>query len=188
MIKKSTKVFNAALTTALSATIMASSAVSVFALPNNSVSSCEIGKYSEVTAKTANYPILEEGSQGFRVTALQYLLNYHIGAGLAANGIFDAETKNAVIEFQKSENLTDDGIVGTDTWVSLTDVIQSTSSYNTDATKSIQVILNAKISAGLTVNGIFDTYTRTSVMRFQMAKGLKADGTVDPETWKYLLS
>jgi peptidoglycan hydrolase-like protein with peptidoglycan-binding domain len=35
------------------------------------------------------------------------------------NGIFGAKTKAEVIKFQKSRNLTADGIVGTKTWSSL---------------------------------------------------------------------
>lgn len=61
---------------------------------------------------------LSYGSQGSDVTELQKLLNNH-GYGLAEDGIFGENTKNAVTDFQKNKGLKVDGIVGTNTWGSL---------------------------------------------------------------------
>ena len=61
---------------------------------------------------------LSYGSQGSDVTELQKLLNNH-GYGLAEDGIFGENTKNAVTDFQQKKGLTVDGIVGTNTWGTL---------------------------------------------------------------------
>lgn len=53
------------------------------------------------------------GSRGTDVKTLQNKLN------LAEDGIFDSITEEAVKDFQKSKNLTTDGIVGPKTWEAL---------------------------------------------------------------------
>ena len=65
--------------------------------------------------------VLQSGAKGENVVQLQFLLNY-ISVFYPAvptvlqNSVFDARTKNAVIEFQKNFSLTPDGIVGPATW------------------------------------------------------------------------
>ncbi|MDE6254163.1 MAG: peptidoglycan-binding protein [Lachnospiraceae bacterium] len=187
MIKKSTKVFNAALSIALSTAIMMSSTTSAFALSTNSGSSSEIGKYTTTSTKSVSFPTLKKGSQGFRVQALQYMLNYHVGAGLTTDGVFGDATEKAVIKFQNSRGIKPaDGIVKGSTWTNLTNVVQTKSSYSAYATKAIQVLLNNKISANLSVDGIYGTNTENAVKRFQKAQGIDEDGKVGPETWNYL--
>ncbi|MBD5136181.1 MAG: CHAP domain-containing protein [Lachnospiraceae bacterium] len=136
----------------------------------------------------ASFPMLKNGSKGYRVKALQYMLNYHVKAGLSVDGIFGPATKKAVIKFQKSKSLSQDGIVGEKTWTKLTSVNQSKSSNKPNLTRAIQVLLNNKISAKLTVNGKFNESTKNAVIKFQKSKKIKADGVVNAKTWKYLLS
>ncbi|BAZ41013.1 peptidoglycan-binding domain 1 protein [Calothrix sp. NIES-4101] len=66
----------------------------------------------------AQQPVLKEGAKGADVEAFQGLYNSYFGT-LAVDGIFGAKTKAEVIKFQKSRNLTADGIVGAKTWSSL---------------------------------------------------------------------
>ena len=54
--------------------------------------------------------LLKQGSKGSKVKQLQEAL------GLPADGIFGAQTKNAVIIFQKSNGLAADGLVGPKSW------------------------------------------------------------------------
>lgn len=76
---------------------------------------------------------LSYGSQGSDVTELQKLLNNH-GYGLAEDGIFGENTKNAVTDFQQKNGLTVDGIVGTNTWGTLNGTYTpSTNTGNTAA-------------------------------------------------------
>lgn len=64
-------------------------------------------------------PTLRLGSSGEDVTALQQRLNalgYDAGT---ANGNFNAQTQQAVENFQKAKNLSADGVVGPGTWQAL---------------------------------------------------------------------
>lgn len=63
--------------------------------------------------------LLQEGSQGPEVTKLQEgLKNLNFDPGII-DGIFGSKTKQAVINFQKSQKLVPDGIVGDKTWAKL---------------------------------------------------------------------
>jgi peptidoglycan hydrolase-like protein with peptidoglycan-binding domain len=64
-------------------------------------------------------PTLRLGATGDDVTALQQRLNalgYDAGT---ANGNFNAQTQQAVENFQKAKNLAADGVVGPTTWQAL---------------------------------------------------------------------
>jgi peptidoglycan hydrolase-like protein with peptidoglycan-binding domain len=70
-------------------------------------------------------PVLKQGSTGVEVKNLQALLKEaleiaHSELSLTnIDGNFGAKTQAAVISFQKSNNLTADGVVGTATWKAL---------------------------------------------------------------------
>lgn len=185
MIKKSTKVFSAALSVALSAAIMMSSATPALAASKSGIVTNNTLTYS---AASVSFPTIKEGTQGYRVKGLQYLLNCHVGAGLTINGKFDTPTKNAVKKFQNSRDIKGNGTLNAETWASLTNLVQSTSFYYKDATKAIQILLNNKIQAGLSVDGIYGNDTKKAVVKFQKSKDIDADGMVGPVTWKYLFS
>ncbi|PAX59803.1 peptidoglycan-binding domain-containing protein [Brunnivagina elsteri] len=71
----------------------------------------------------ATSTVLKEGSKGAEVTKLQEnlkKLNFYSGI---VDGIFGAKTKEAVINFQKSQQLVADGIVGEKTWSKLNAII-----------------------------------------------------------------
>ncbi len=64
-------------------------------------------------------PVLQLGSRGRAVVELQTLLT---AAGFSPgpiDGIFGPRTRAAVLAFQKSKNITQDGIVGPETWRAL---------------------------------------------------------------------
>lgn len=67
------------------------------------------GKYSQISY----------GSNGDEVKTLQQLLN-NSGYNLAVDGQFGQKTQQAVKDYQKKNGLTVDGIVGNNTWSSLT--------------------------------------------------------------------
>ena len=78
----------------------------------------------------ANKPLLKYGSTGNDVKELQSNLNNR-GYNLAVDGVFGKNTLNAVQDFQVQNKLQVDGIVGGNTWGSLAQPTQST----TTATK-----------------------------------------------------
>ena len=59
---------------------------------------------------------LKRGSKGDKVSNLQRFLNWYGGYGLAVDGRFGKNTKNAVIKFQKAHKLSADGIYGPKTY------------------------------------------------------------------------
>ena len=59
------------------------------------------------------YPTLKRGMSGKAVKELQMLL------GINANGLYEISTETAVMIFQKQHGLTEDGIVGKNTWSEL---------------------------------------------------------------------
>lgn len=73
--------------------------------------------YASATKTMAvNLPVLEVGSEGESVRALQVLLNaYGFSCG-AADGDFGANTLAAVKKFQTKNKLSVDGCVGANTW------------------------------------------------------------------------
>ncbi|MCD8353388.1 MAG: peptidoglycan-binding protein [Clostridiales bacterium] len=62
---------------------------------------------------------LRNGDKGQQVTVLQILLNYALGCGLDKDGVFGSKTEDAVEQYQESQGLTVDGIVGENTWSKL---------------------------------------------------------------------
>ena len=66
------------------------------------------------------YPTLVLGSRGENVRKLQTYLN-QLGQTAAVDGVFGPETRQAVITFQALVGLPADGIVGPDTWQSISD-------------------------------------------------------------------
>lgn len=62
------------------------------------------------------YPTVRRGSRGAYVKYLQQKLTSKLYPLGEADGIFGAATERAVIEFQRENNLTPDGIVGPLTW------------------------------------------------------------------------
>jgi hypothetical protein len=65
--------------------------------------------------------LIKQGSKGVDVRAIQDVLNFHIRRlePLAVDGIFGGRTNERVIEFQKSNQLKPDGIVGPNTLAKL---------------------------------------------------------------------
>ncbi|NCC08312.1 MAG: hypothetical protein EOM30_09825 [Clostridia bacterium] len=83
----------------------------------------EIVRTSNIGAVPSSYPgtPLRVGSTGSNVSILQRQLNriakdYPSFGKLTVNGIFDTAMQTTVIKFQKQFSLTQDGVVGRDTW------------------------------------------------------------------------
>ncbi len=128
---------------------------------------------------SAFFPTQSIGNRGVDVKAIQLLLN------IGADGIFGSGTETAVKNFQASRGLVADGIVGPNTWGALVPTLRSGSSGN--AVKALQLQLNEKNRAGLTVDGVFGSGTDAAVRNFQSHAGITADGVVGTTTWKNLI-
>ncbi len=62
--------------------------------------------------------VLKKGSKGEFVQLMQEMLK-KLGFTISTDGIFGSGTEKIVIEFQKQNNLKQDGIVGSKTWILL---------------------------------------------------------------------
>ena len=96
------------------------------------ISTYNLTQYDDVctetgTAKSNPYTLtatlLKRGCTGDNVKWLQWHLNAVLGTNLVIDGVYGANTENAVKTYQKAHNLTVDGIVGAKTINALKSVI-----------------------------------------------------------------
>ena len=144
--------------------------------------------------------VIQSGQTSGCVTELQNLLKakgYNPGT---VDGVFGANTKSAVIAFQKANGLTQDGLVGAQTKAKLyatttssavpaavnlmssscPSVIQS--GQKSGCVTELQNLLKAKGYNPGTVDGVFGANTLAAVKSFQSASGLTVDGLVGTNT------
>lgn len=77
-------------------------------------------RYGIPACSTGGYPIIRQGTRGVYVMVLQDALNYLGYSTGNIDGIFGSKTRNAVVSFQRANNLSTDGIVGCNTWRRIT--------------------------------------------------------------------
>ena len=78
------------------------------------------GRYGTPACSTGGYPLIKQGSRGVYVMVLQDALNYFGYNTGSIDGIFGSGTRRAVINFQRANRLSADGIVGCNTWKLIT--------------------------------------------------------------------
>ncbi|MBO5338310.1 MAG: peptidoglycan-binding protein [Clostridia bacterium] len=132
------------------------------------------------------------------------------------SGIFDKSTEDAVRAFQRAFDLTEDGLVGKDTWYAIQRTYSAVKRLNDLASEGlsreeVSGIFNTTLSIGDTgsevfelqyllaliaeynneisppsIDGIFGEGTRSSLEAFQRAYGLSVDGIVNIDDWDRL--
>ncbi len=129
---------------------------------------------------TRSWPLVKRSSAYSKnAKAVQYLLKTH-GYSLTVDGYFGSGTSNAVTSFQRSKGLTQDGIVGKNTWEKLVSGKTVREGDRGDLVKAAQTLL------GIGADGIFGPTTKRAVISFQRSKGLTQDGIVGVNTWAAL--
>ena len=174
---------------------------------------------------TTSYPgtPLRRGSVGENVLIVQAMVN-RIGKNYPAippippTGVFDGDTERSVKVFQRTFNLTPDGIVGKATWykmvylyvgvLQLAELVSEGQTldkvdfqYNGllregDRGEHVQALqymlaMLAEFDNALLpiqVDGIFGPRTTQAVRQYQSAAGLVPDGLVGKDTWRSLLN
>jgi len=137
-------------------------------------------------------PILP-GGRGAAVEDVQrrlLALGYDLGR-TGVDGVFLGQTREAVTAFQREHELSEDGIVGPETWATLVDATFTLGDrmlylrlpyFHGNDVKALQDALNSLgFSCGLS-DGIFGSFTERAVREFQRNSGQPGDGIVGPET------
>ena len=160
-----------------------------------------------------NYQTLQYGSRGTRVTTLQNALNQLGFSAGTADGRFGLGTQKAVVSFQKSAGLKQDGKAGKATLVALekavsgeTTVTPAPGSSATaapssgiptrilrqgasgDDVKSVQTRLQALGYYAGTIDGKYGSGTIAAMQAFQSRNGLTVDGKAGSATYAVLYS
>lgn len=173
-------------------------------------SSPQVNTGSTPSAPSSN-GLLKQGSRGAAVTSLQqslHTLGYYTGS---IDGIFGSGNKVAVMNFQRAQGISVDGIVGSATLASINNALSgkapanpapkptpntSSSSSNTSSNgllksgsrgAAVTTLQQSLATLGYyksSVDGIFGGGTKTAVMNFQRAQGLSVDGVVGANTTK----
>ena len=181
----------------------------------------EIVANAPVRDYVSSYPgtPLRRGSVGPNVVVVQTELNRisqnypAIPKSAIVEGIFGAQTENALISFQRIFDLDPDGVVGPATWYALVRLYTAVTSLSelrsqgqqfytiawnqgqpiSPGDRGIRVehlqymlrVLSAYISQipSVTVDGIYGSATRSAVLAAQSYFGLPQTGTVDLATW-----
>ncbi len=165
------------------------------------------------------YRVLRLGNFGNDVRTVQSRLN-RISANYPAipkitpiDGVFGISTENAVKEFQRIFDLTQDGLVGPSTWYKILQIyggVKRLSELSSEGitlgeissqipdvlspgdegifVREFQYFLNVlgenlDIIPAVAIDGIFGPATEDAVRAFQRAYGLPVTGIVDEETW-----
>lgn len=155
---------------------------------------------------------LRNGSRSQDVTHMQRLLNdcarvYTAINTQAVDGVYGSNMTSAVRLFQRQFGLSNDGVLGQNTWNKIVSVHaalgQGTSTHVTtrypgeplrtgstgDAVRCVQSYLNGVAGQTvLKVDGIYGSNTARAVALFQQSKGLTVDGIVGAVTWNALLA
>lgn len=174
-----------------------------------------------ITEAQRQFPqVLQLGDSGIGVRSLQYYLAY-LGYFLPEipliqiTGVFDNQTRDAVIAFQQLYGLTPDGIVGRDTWNFLqwayaelignlpSDYQQfageiypgrfivagDTGSYVTTIQTNLRNIAQNDPSIPMIeVTGTYDEVTENAVRALQAQLGVDPTGVVGPVLWSEIIT
>ncbi len=147
---------------------------------------------SATSTQQLNKPTLSLGSNHADVAELQALLGRYVINPKVSGGVFDALTDYAVRLFQYRMFLTEDGIVGTNTWRALYAgaPVHMPLLQIGDRKPEVVILREALTVAGygaLPGNNVFDReVVLRSVIFFQADHGLVSDGIVGPNTWHAL--
>lgn len=140
-------------------------------------------------------PRLTLNSRGSAVREVQQLLRdrgFDLGG---VDGVFGPRTRAAVVNFQRSRNLSVTGIVDTATWQALGRQCQGSGvsvcptirpGDRGSAVRFLQSLLQRLNYAPGPIDGIFGADTRAAVIAFQANNNIPTTGLVDQATWNAL--
>lgn len=104
------------------------------------------------------------------------------------NGVYGSEVVKLVEEFQRSNGLNVDGMVGPQTWGSLLKVVKPGDTGAHVVVLQVTLIVRGLIrDSGGNRDGHYGNATQDVIRRFQTLAGLGTDAEVGPQTWTALI-
>ncbi len=175
---------------------------------------------TEEDVASVYYEFPQFGDTGSGVRNLQYYLDYLSRfyptiPPVDTDGVFGENTRNAVLALQRTFGLTEDGIVGYDTWYTMLDAYQGAIAQlagslwegdiipfpgvilrigsDSDVVALMQRYLNTIGESYSNIprvdpTGYFGNMTEAAVIAFQETFGLPANGIVDAATWDEIMN
>lgn len=133
-----------------------------------------------------NY-VLRKGSSGEKVKKLQSVLNEKANCKLSVDGSFGNATRDCVMKYQRANNLTPDGVVGSKTCKSLngastSSVVDSSSEVVTEyesTTETYAIVLNSKVNLRAKPN-------TNSEIKKTVSRGTKVEIITSGSDWTYV--
>lgn len=125
-------------------------------------------------------PTLKQGISSPYVRVAQLLTGFE-----PADGQFTADFAKHLTDWQKTQNLTADGIIGPATWEALAVTAPTVSTKKRrygELAQAVQILLECD------ADGIFGRKTKAAVAAYQAAHNLAVDGICGPKTWAVLLT
>ncbi|MEW4282834.1 peptidoglycan-binding protein [Priestia koreensis] len=152
------------------------------------------------STKVSSTGLLKQGSRGAAVQQVQQLLKSKGYFKANTTTYFGPITRDAVMNFQRANHLSVDGVVGSATLKALngggasaSTVSSSTSSSATlklgmsgSSVTSLQSKLKSKGYLKVSPTGYYGSLTKNAVMALQRAHGLSVDGVAGPATMRAL--
>ncbi len=142
---------------------------------------------SMVTMANAAMALLQKGDSGPEVSDLQATLARLNYFQTSPTGYFGSTTEAAVMQFQRQQGLTPDGIVGPATQTALrggyVPVSTGSAGRSDTSTQALQQKLQELGYYQGSIDGIYGPQTRDAVIRLQTARGITVDGQPGPQTW-----
>lgn len=161
----------------------------------------DLGRSRTTLPAEASGRILQLGASGYDVRSLQERLRQEGFYFKAVNGVFDAETEQAVRQFQQARRLRVDGIVGRETSAALQRDDISISERRRDRretplradsrtldVKELQERLKAVGFYSGSIDGNYNSRTRQAVRQFQRENNLASTGIADQKTLAALMA
>lgn len=148
--------------------------------------------------------LIQKGNDSVSVLKIQQCLNLiQPDLNLKEDGIFEEKTEQAIMKFQKSTGLEEDGCLSSITWDKIilkvktlkktdeltihTQPALSIGNQGLDVLKAQQYLNRIQPESLIEENGIFDAKTQIKVIRFQNKCGLNPDGRIGILTWTKII-
>jgi peptidoglycan hydrolase-like protein with peptidoglycan-binding domain len=105
----------------------------------------------------------------------------------SVTGVFGPQTDQAVKDFQQSNGLVVDGVVGPITWSHIHPYREASPTLRAGSLGPVVAMMQGVLKTGFgyagAIDGVFGPVTETAVRQFQTNAGLPATGVVDERTW-----